>query len=75
MRKVIAKGNLKETLYHSCLMVATFHDANDAWEKALNYIMSGPRKAVKKETVTIKKRIRIYIYSLSFSSFHFFAFY
>jgi len=33
----------------------TFHDANDAWEKAVNHIVQGARKAVIKETVTIEK--------------------
>jgi len=33
----------------------TFHDANDAWEKAANHIMRGARKAIIKETVTIEK--------------------
>ena len=33
----------------------TFHDSNDAWEKAVNYIMRGARKAVVKETVTIER--------------------
>ena len=32
----------------------TFHDANDAWEKAVNNIMQGKRRAVIKETVTIE---------------------
>ena len=33
----------------------TFHDANDAWEKAVNRIMQGAKKAVITETVTIEK--------------------
>jgi len=33
----------------------TFHDANDAWEKAVNQIMQGKTKAVITETVTIEK--------------------
>lgn len=33
----------------------TFHDSNDAWEKAVNHIMRGARRAVVKETVTIEK--------------------
>lgn len=33
----------------------TFHDANDAWEKAVNRIMQGARRAVIKETVTIER--------------------
>lgn len=33
----------------------TFHDANDAWEKAVNHLMRGTRRAVIKETVTIEK--------------------
>jgi len=34
---------------------AHFHDANDAWEKAVNHIMQGKTKAVITETVTIQK--------------------
>jgi hypothetical protein len=33
----------------------TFHDTNDAWEKAVNYIMQGARRAIITETVTIEK--------------------
>jgi len=33
----------------------TFHDSNDAWEKAMNKIMAGATTAVIKETVTIKR--------------------
>jgi hypothetical protein len=33
----------------------TFHDSNDAWEKAVNNIMQGARRAVIKETTTIEK--------------------
>jgi len=33
----------------------TFHDANDAWEKAINHILQGKTKAVITEVVTIKK--------------------
>jgi len=33
----------------------TFHDANDAWEKAINRIMQGARRAVITEVVTIEK--------------------
>jgi hypothetical protein len=33
----------------------TFHDKNDAWEKAVNHIMQGARKAVITETVIIEK--------------------
>ena len=33
----------------------TFHDSNDAWEKAANHIMQGATKAVIMETVTIEK--------------------
>jgi len=32
-----------------------FHDANDAWQKAVNRIMQGASKAVITETVTIEK--------------------
>lgn len=32
-----------------------FHDANDAWEKAVNRIMQGAKKAVITEVVTIEK--------------------
>lgn len=31
----------------------TFHDANDAWEKAVNHIMRGATRAIIRETVTI----------------------
>jgi len=35
----------------------TFHDVNDAWEKAVNHILNkGARKAVIKETITIEKK-------------------
>ena len=33
----------------------TFHDANDAWQKAVNQIMQGKTKAVITEVVTIEK--------------------
>jgi hypothetical protein len=33
----------------------TFHDANDAWEKAVNHIMQGKQKAVITEVITIEK--------------------
>jgi len=33
----------------------TFHDANDAWEKAVNRLMQGARRAVITEVVTIEK--------------------
>lgn len=33
----------------------TFHDANDAWQKGINKILQGSRKAVVKEVVTIEK--------------------
>jgi hypothetical protein len=33
----------------------SFHDSNDAWEKAMNQIMQGAKKAVITETVTIKR--------------------
>lgn len=33
----------------------SFHDSNDAWEKAMNYIIRGARKAVIKETVTMER--------------------
>ena len=33
----------------------TFHDANDAWEKAVNHIMQDARKVVITEVVTIEK--------------------
>ena len=33
----------------------TFHDANDAWEKAINRIMQGAKRAIITETVTIEK--------------------
>lgn len=33
----------------------TFHDSNDAWEKAINHITEGARKAVIRETVTIER--------------------
>ena len=33
----------------------TFHDSNDAWEKAINRIMAGARRAVITEVVTIEK--------------------
>jgi|GEM_PF-3327123 len=33
----------------------TFHDKNDAWEKAINQIMNGARRAVIIETVEIVK--------------------
>ena len=33
----------------------TFHDINDAWEKAVNHIMQGKQKAVITEIVTIEK--------------------
>ena len=33
----------------------TFHDSNDAWEKAINQIMRGKTSATITETVTIKK--------------------
>ena len=33
----------------------TFHDSNDAWEKAANHMMGGATKAVITETVTIEK--------------------
>lgn len=33
----------------------TFHDNNDAWEKAINQIMRGKTSATITETVTIKK--------------------
>lgn len=33
----------------------TFHDSNDAWQKAINKIMAGASTAVIKETVTIKR--------------------
>jgi len=33
----------------------TFHDANDAWEKAVNRIMQNARRAVITEVVTIEK--------------------
>ena len=33
----------------------TFHDANDAWEKAVNYIMQGKTRAVITEVVTLEK--------------------
>jgi hypothetical protein len=33
----------------------TFHDSNDAWEKAMNQIMRGKTRATITEIVTIKK--------------------
>ena len=33
----------------------TFHDANDAWEKAVNQIMQGATKAIIRKTVTIER--------------------
>ncbi len=33
----------------------TFHDSNDAWEKAANHIMGRATKAVIRETVTIER--------------------
>lgn len=33
----------------------TFHDSNDAWEKAVNHIIRGARRAVIKETVTVER--------------------
>lgn len=32
-----------------------FHDANDAWQKAINKILEGKQQAVITEVVTIKK--------------------
>jgi hypothetical protein len=34
----------------------TFHDKNDAWEKAMNRLMDGARRAVITETVEIVKQ-------------------
>jgi hypothetical protein len=33
----------------------TFHDSNDAWEKAVNHLMQGAKRAVVKEKVTIER--------------------
>jgi len=33
----------------------TFHDSNDAWQKAMNKIMAGASTAVINEIVTIKR--------------------
>jgi len=33
----------------------TFHDSNDAWQKAMNKLMAGARKAEIVETVTITR--------------------
>jgi hypothetical protein len=32
-----------------------FHDANDAWEKAVNHLNQGAKKAIITETVTIER--------------------
>lgn len=32
----------------------TFHDSNDAWEKGMNLLAQGAKKAIIKETVTIE---------------------
>jgi hypothetical protein len=37
------------------LVDETFHDANDAWQKAVNRLLKGAVKAVITETVTIEK--------------------
>jgi hypothetical protein len=34
---------------------STFHDKNDAWEKGINQIMQGKRKAEINERVVIEK--------------------
>ncbi len=34
----------------------TFHDVNDAWEKAINRIMQGARRAVITVVITIEKQ-------------------
>jgi len=33
----------------------TFHDINDAWQKAVNHLIQGKTKAIITETVTIEK--------------------
>ncbi len=33
----------------------TFHDSNDAWEKAVNRIMQGAARAIVTEAVTIER--------------------
>jgi len=34
---------------------STFHDSNDAWQKAMNKLMAGARKAEIVETVNITR--------------------